>query len=145
MDWLAVLSLWAGALLFAIRSADLQAPAGAPPALTSGFWNVAPLGLLTLALILMILRALRGPRLPLDPVAAAGSPIPPRIGEENLVALLMYGGIGAFFLLLIIIFVVAVHWPVPPQADASNSSAASAAEAARAHAVQDANRAQSPE
>jgi len=59
MDWLAVVCLWVGALLYAVKAAELPLMHGAPHFLASGFWNYAPLALISLALLIFVYRQFR--------------------------------------------------------------------------------------
>lgn len=56
LDWLGVASLWLGALLLAIKSADIPLMTGMPSLLTSGVWNFIPLALITFALAAFLYR-----------------------------------------------------------------------------------------
>jgi len=58
-DWFTIFCLWIGAAVFAINQARLPLMSGAPAFLASGVWNFVPLVLLTLALGVFIVRALR--------------------------------------------------------------------------------------
>jgi len=112
LDWLAVVSLWLGAALFAIRSANLQAMKGAPSIVTSELWNYAPLALLSVALVLMAWRAIRGGRAPTE-LGHAPRPGPPSLSEDSYMFLQVMRGLGIFALLAAIILMIAAHWPLP--------------------------------
>jgi hypothetical protein len=60
MDWLAVVSLWLGAAILALKGSDLKPLSGAPIFLTDELWRYAPVALLTIAMAIMIWRGLRG-------------------------------------------------------------------------------------
>jgi hypothetical protein len=59
LDWLGVAGLWLGALLLAIKSANVPLMTGAPTFLAAGFWNYVPLALITIALAIFLFRQVR--------------------------------------------------------------------------------------
>jgi len=58
LDWLGIVSLWVGAIIMAIKSADAPLVGGAPSWLSSGIWGHAPLVLITLYLAVALYRLL---------------------------------------------------------------------------------------
>ena len=84
LDWLGVVSLWIGALVFAIKSVEAPLMPGAPSFLASEIWNFAPLSFVTVALAIIVYRQLH-------PLRAV--PQPPNPGPvESLLELRIHGG-----------------------------------------------------
>lgn len=60
-DWVAVVCMWIGAVVLAIRSAGAPLLPGMPHALAANFWNFVPAVLLSIAMAIFIYRHLRPP------------------------------------------------------------------------------------
>jgi hypothetical protein len=75
-DWLAVVGLWLGAALLAIRETALPLMSGAPAFFASGIWNFIPLALLTMALGIFIYRQL-------NPTSVPAASLPPKEREHS--------------------------------------------------------------
>jgi hypothetical protein len=58
LDWMGIVSLWIGAIVFAVKSLDAPLPGVAPSFLAAGFWNYVPLVLVTIALAIFLYRLL---------------------------------------------------------------------------------------
>ena len=72
LDWLAVVGLWVGAIIEAIKAGDLQLITGAPGWLASHSWGYVPAILVTLYVVLALYRQIR----PAMPQVAASEVVP---------------------------------------------------------------------
>ncbi|MGC4251558.1 MAG: hypothetical protein QM605_08890 [Sphingobium sp.] len=61
LDWLAVVTLWLGAVIMAVKAGGIPLLDGMPLWLTANWWNYIPLALVSIYLAIAIYRAVKLP------------------------------------------------------------------------------------
>lgn len=130
-DSLSTLLIWVAAIFMAVREGfDQAATAGGAPLVDlSGVWSFAPLALLAVAAVRQLVRGQHAP-----PTQAGSVPPAPQLDADTYATFMFFKGWAIFIITLVVIAVVAAHWPMPADPQPTPVTTGAAAPQPRASA-----------
>jgi hypothetical protein len=123
-DSLSVILIWIAAIFMGVKEGfDQITPVGHKPVINlDGVWAFAPMALLIVAALIQIFKG-SGAGAASAPAAAQPHPMS-RLDDESYATFMFMRGLAIFIIVMVVLAILAAHWPLPTAAQSAPSSTA---------------------